>query len=268
MRGFTKHGRMSSMSEYFPGRFTGKVGIVTGAGSGIGKATIIRFAREGGIAIGVDVVLERLGQLEKDMAVKGLPVKTVCGDLVADSTINAIIEAAGPKIDILINNAGIMDEFLPLDELDDATWDRVIAVNLTSVMKLSRAVIRVMLKNGGGAIVTTSSGASFKSGIAGTAYTTSKHGLNGLVKSISTIYGSQGIRSNAVAPGGTATNIMDMSKPIRGAKTLEALGVNMANASGTATPDQIAACLLFLASDDASNVNGVIMASDGGWAAK
>ena len=145
---------------------------------------------------------------------------------------------------------------------------RVIAVNLTSVMKLSRAVIRVMLKNGGGAIVTTSSGASFKSGIAGTAYTTSKHGLNGLVKSISTIYGSQGIRSNAVAPGGTATNIMDMSKPIRGAKTLEALGVNMANASGTATPDQIAACLLFLASDDASNVNGVIMASDGGWAAK
>jgi NAD(P)-dependent dehydrogenase (short-subunit alcohol dehydrogenase family) len=161
-----------------------------------------------------------------------------------------------------------MDDFVPLDELDDELWNRVISVNLTSVMKLSRAVIKLMLKQGKGSIVMTSSGASFKSGIAGTAYTTSKHGLNGLIKSISTIYGNRGIRSNGVAPGGTKTNIMDMSKPIKGQKTLELLGPNMANASKTAEPEEIAACILFLASDDASNVNGTILASDAGWSAK
>jgi NAD(P)-dependent dehydrogenase (short-subunit alcohol dehydrogenase family) len=249
-------------------RFYGKVGIVTGAGSGIGKATIERFVAEGGIGIAVDVSEERLSNLQSEFNSRGQKVIIVAGDLSKDETITEIIRAAGNRIDILINNAGIMDDFVPLDELDDQLWDRVIAVNLTSVMKLSRAVIKLMLQQGNGSIVTTSSGASFKSGIAGTAYTTSKHGLNGLIKSIATIYGSRGIRSNGVAPGGTKTNIMDMSKPIRGQKTLESLGVNMANASRMAEPEEVASCLLFLASDDASNVNGTILASDGGWSAK
>lgn len=249
-------------------RFAGKIGIVTGAGSGIGKSTIERFVSEGGIGIAVDISEARLTQLEKEFRVRNQLIKCVSGDLAHEATIAQIIETAGEQIDVLINNAGIMDDFVPLDELDDALWDRVIAVNLTSVMKLSRAVLKVMLKNGKGSIVTTSSGASFKSGIAGTAYTTSKHGVNGLVKSIATIYGSRGIRSNGVAPGGTKTNIMDMTRPIRGQKTMELLGVNLANAPRTAEPEEVAACILFLASDDASNVNGTILASDGGWAAK
>ena len=249
-------------------RFTGQVGIITGAGSGIGKATIERFVAEGGIGIAVDISEQRLTQLEQEFHARNQLIKCVSGDLTSAATINQIMNAAGEKIDVLINNAGIMDGFVPLDELDDELWDRVIAVNLTSVMKLSREVIKRMLLQGKGSIVTTSSGASFKSGIAGTAYTTSKHGLNGLIKSIATIYGSRGIRSNGVAPGGTKTNIMDMSQPIRGQKTMELLGVNLANASRTAEPEEVAACLLFLASDDASNVNGAILASDSGWVAK
>jgi NAD(P)-dependent dehydrogenase (short-subunit alcohol dehydrogenase family) len=249
-------------------RFAGKVGIITGAGSGIGKATIERFVSEGGSAIAVDISEARLTQLEQEFHSRNQLIKCVSGDLASESTINEILIVAGERIDILINNAGIMDDFVPLDELDDQLWDRVIAVNLTSVMKLSRAVIKKMLVQGKGSIVTTSSGAAFKSGIAGTAYTTSKHGLNGLIKSIATIYGSRGIRSNAVAPGGTKTNIMDMTKPIRGQKTMELLGANMANAPRAAEPQEVAACILFLASDDASNVNGTILASDSGWIAK
>lgn len=251
-----------------PGRFAGKVGIITGAGSGIGKATIERFVNEGGTAVAVDISAPRMQQLSAEFKARNQEIKAVSGDLADDATISEIIKIAGDHVDVLINNAGIMDDFVPLDELDDELWNRVIAVNLTSVMKLSRAVVKLMLKQGNGSIVMTSSGASFKSGIAGTAYTTSKHGLNGLIKSIATIYGSRGIRCNGVAPGGTKTNIMDMSKPIKGQKTLELLGPNMANASKTAEPEEIAACILFLASEDASNVNGAILASDAGWSAK
>ena len=250
------------------GRFKGKVGIITGAGSGIGKATIERFVREGGDAIAVDVSQARLDQLTAEFRAHGKEIRTVHGDLTSDRTISEIMSVAGTQIDVLINNAGIMDDFVPLDELDDQLWDHVLAVNLTSVMKLSRAVIKIMLKRGKGVIVTTSSGASFKSGIAGTAYTTSKHAVNGLIKSISSIYGDRGIRSNGVAPGGTRTNIMDMSKPIRGQKTMEKLGTNMANATRTAEPEEVAATILFLASDDASNINGAILACDSGWTAK
>lgn len=250
------------------GRFNGLTGIITGAGSGIGKATIERFANEGGTGIAVDISSSRLDALRSEFLARNQAIKTVAGDLIEEKTVEEIVKVAGPHIDILINNAGIMDDFVPLDELDDALWERVINVNLTAVMKLSRAVIKVMLKQGKGSIVTTSSGAGFKSGIAGTAYTTSKHGVNGLIKSIATIYGSRGIRSNGVAPGGTKTNIMDVMKPIRGQKTMELLGANMANAPRTAEAREVAACLLFLASDDASNINGTIVACDSGWSAK
>lgn len=250
------------------GRFTGKVAVITGAGSGIGKATLERFVREGGDAVAVDVSQLRLNLLSAEFQAQGKKIRSVHGDLTAEKTISEIMSVVGDKLDILINNAGIMDDFVPLDELDDELWDRVLAVNLTAVMKLSRAAVRVMLPKNKGVIVTTSSGASFKSGIAGTAYTTSKHGLNGLIKSIATIYGDRGIRSNGVAPGGTRTNIMDMSKPIRGQKTMERLGPNMANATRTAEPDEVAAAILFLASDDASNINGAILACDSGWTAK
>ncbi|MSW74733.1 MAG: SDR family NAD(P)-dependent oxidoreductase, partial [Actinobacteria bacterium] len=226
-------------------RFAGKVAIITGAGSGIGKATIVRFIEEGGTAVGIDLVQPRLLELQSELNARGLSVKIVAGDLLDSNTIARALEAAGEKIDILINNAGIMDDFVPLDELDDALWDRVLGVNVTAVMRLSREVIKKMLVTGKGSIVTTASAATFKSGIAGTAYVTSKHAVAGFVKSVATIYGPRGIRSNAVAPGAVATNIMDISKPPRGQETMQALGVNMANMGKAATSGQLASAILY-----------------------
>jgi len=249
-------------------RFEGKVAIITGAGSGIGKATLERFVAEGGFAIGVDINQSRIDALQSEMSAKGFTIKSVVGDLCDRSTIDAIGAAAGPQVDILINNAGIMDDFVPLADVDDALWEHVIDVNLTAVMKLSRAVISQMVARGKGSIVTVASAASFKSGIAGPSYVASKHGVAGLVKSMATIYGPSGIRSNAVAPGAVATNIMDMSKPPRGAATMQELGVNMANMGRVGRSEELAAAILFLASDDASYINGAILPVDGGWVAR
>lgn len=259
---------MTTTESVYKNRFSGKVAIITGAGSGIGKATITRFVEEGGSAVGVDVVADRLTALSSELSAKGYSIATITGDLMDDQTITRAVEAAGPVVDILINNAGIMDDFVPLAELDDALWHKVIGVNLESVMKLSRAVIPGMVARGNGAIVTTASAATFKSGIAGSAYVTSKHGVAGLAQSIASIYGPQGIRSNAVAPGAVATNIMDQTKVPRGAATMQALGANMANIGTVGTSEQLAAAILFLASDDASYINGVVLPVDGGWVAR
>jgi NAD(P)-dependent dehydrogenase (short-subunit alcohol dehydrogenase family) len=110
-------------------------------------------------------------------------------------------------VDALANVAGIMDGFLPPAEIDDQTWERVFAVNVTSMMRLTRAVLPIMLEAGGGAIVNVSSEASLRGSAAGVAYTASKHAVNGLTKSTAFFYQSRGIRANAVVPGGVITNI-------------------------------------------------------------
>ncbi|MEN9454064.1 MAG: hypothetical protein RLZZ19_551, partial [Actinomycetota bacterium] len=102
------------------GRFNGLTGIITGAGSGIGKATVERFVNEGGTGIAVDISGSRLEALRSEFLARNQAIKTVAGDLIEEKTVEEIVKIAGPHIDILINNAGIMDDFVPLDELDDA----------------------------------------------------------------------------------------------------------------------------------------------------
>src|SRR6188768_1635426 len=187
------------------GRFTGKTVIVTGAGSGIGRATASRVAREGGRVIAVDVSQERLDEFVAEHA--GADIVSLTADITDDAGVAAIVEAAGDTIDGLANIAGIMDDMTPVGDLSDAVWERVMRVNVTGTMKLTRAVIPTMLAQGGGSIVNTASEPALRGSAAGAAYTASKHAVVGLTKSSAFMYGPSGIRVNAVAPGPTITNI-------------------------------------------------------------
>jgi NAD(P)-dependent dehydrogenase (short-subunit alcohol dehydrogenase family) len=246
-------------------RHVGTVAIVTGAGSGIGQATTLRLAREGARVIGCDVAEDGLAETKAVLEEAGRSAELMVTDVTHQADVEALIVAAGSQIDILANVAGIMDHFLPLAEMDDATWDRVMGVNVTGVMRLSRAVLPVMLRAGKGSIVTVGSRGSLGAGVAGTAYTASKHAVVGLVKSIAYYYGPQGIRSNAVLPGGVETNIMTTAAP-KVPWAMERAQLSMANIARTAQPDEIAAAISWLASDEASNINGGILTADGGWA--
>lgn len=244
-----------------PGRFDGQTVIVTGAASGIGLATALRVAREGGHVVASDLSDEGLEKL-----VAGYPelgFATVGGDISREDVVQQVVAAADGRIDALANVAGIMDSFQPVHELDDATWQHVLEVNLTSMMRLMRAAIPVMLAAGYGSVVNVSSEAGLRGGAAGTAYTVSKHAVIGLTRSSAVMYGRRGLRINAVAPGGTRTNIHAEFKSQLGAEVLGPL--LQANVGPIAEAAELAACITFLLSRDSSNINGAVLASDNGW---
>jgi NAD(P)-dependent dehydrogenase (short-subunit alcohol dehydrogenase family) len=246
-----------------PGRFAGRTAIVTGAGSGIGRATALRLAGEGARVVAADISAERLEQLAAESP--DLDLIPVAGDIATEEGVQAVVAAAAGRVDALANVAGIMDAFLPPAEVDDATWERVFAVNVTAPMRLTRAVLPIMLAAGGGAIVNVSSEASLRASASGAAYTASKHAVNGLTKSTAVFYKGQGIRANAVAPGPVATNI---EAPFKSEHAAGVLGpIMQTTVSAVATAEQLAATICWLLSDDASNVNGAILPSDGGWSA-
>jgi len=244
-------------------RFAGQTVIVTGAGSGIGKATAVRVASEGGKVVAADVMADRLAELKAEYP--ALDIITVAGDITNDYDITAIVAAAGGPVHGLANVAGVMDSFQPAHEIDWKQWDFVLAVNLTATAKLMAAVLPGMLEAGAGSIVNVSSEAGLRGSAAGAAYTASKHAVIGLSKNSAVMYGKKGIRVNVVAPGAVQTNI---EATFASALAGEVLGPFMRVViPGVAQPEELAASIAWLLSDDSSNVNGAVLANDGGWSA-
>ena len=244
------------------GRFEGRTIIVTGAGSGIGRATASRIAREGGRVVGVDVSKERLDEFAAEHA--DYDVTVVVGDITKPDDIAAIVAAANGRVDGLANIAGIMDDMTPLHEVTDAVWERVFAVNVDGMFRLTRAVLPLMLEAGRGSIVNVASEAGLRGSAAGLAYTASKHAVVGMTKSTAFMYAPSGIRVNAVAPGPVATAIgANFGSPLGE----ERIKVGMAIIPPIAESAQLAASITFLLSDDGTNVSGAILPSDGAWSA-
>ena len=240
------------------GLLSGKVAIVTGASSGIGRSIAQRFAEEGASLVLVARRLDRLEQLAGEIG--GTGVVTVAGDVTDPETHNRAVAASQRfgGLDIAINNAGLVGAVRPLADLSLEEWSEVIAVNLTAAFLGVKAQIPAMLAKGGGALVFTGSFVGVSTGLPGMgAYASAKAGLLGLVKSIAADYSAQGIRANALLPGGTATEMAGDEAQQKWAAGLHAM-------KRIAEPREIANAALFLASDLASFVTGSTLWADGG----
>jgi NAD(P)-dependent dehydrogenase (short-subunit alcohol dehydrogenase family) len=250
-------------------RFTDKVVVVTGAGSGIGKAVTERFAAEGALIAAGDIDGARLEALSAGLTSGGARIVTVQGNIGKREDAEKLIDTAQQefgRVDILVNNAGIMDRFLPVAELDDEVWKRVFMVNVDGVMYTMRRVIPLMLQQGHGVIVNIASAAGLGGGFAGAAYTASKHAVVGLTKNTAVMYGKQGLRCVAIAPGAVNTGI-----PLGGAPSdfgYAALGPGMGTIPRVGEPVELANAVLALATDEASFINGAVLPVDGGWLAQ
>lgn len=242
-----------------------KIAIITGASSGIGRETARLFAKEGATVIAAARRKERLEELAKEATGPGkiVPYQLDVTDKDAvEAMIDFVVKDYG-RLDILYNNAGIMDEMLPVAELTDEVYRQVMEVNVYGPMCAMRKAVNEMIKTGGGVIINTASVAGIRGSRAGAAYTASKHAIIGMTKNTAYMYGDQGIRCNAICPGGVDTEVgVHIKNPSQ-------LGISKAmscvSGAGTGQPIDIANVALFLASDLSGFVNGVSVVADGGW---
>lgn len=244
----------------------GKVAVITGAGSGVGRSMANVFAEQGCTVTVVDVVASRVDEVVGEISRSGHRGMGMVRDLSIDSEpekmIDEVVKKEG-RIDILCNNAGIMDAVKPVVETSDELWNRVLNVNLNAPFRASRRVIPTMIEHGGGAILNTASVAGLLGGRAGAAYTVSKHGLIGLTRSIAVSYAEKGIRCNAMVLGAVKTAIGLGGDP--SPLGFEKMNKSLATMPRMAEPMEIAKLALFLASDESSFVNGSCVTIDGGW---
>lgn len=248
-----------------------KVSVITGAGSGMGRAIALLFAAEGSKVVATDIDQKRLDALKIEINENGGEVTTLIANVAKEEDIENMISVAVSTygtLDILVNNAGIMDYFAPVAEVDNAMWEKVMKVNVEGPFKAMRSALKIFLQKGSGVIVNIASVGGLNGARAGAAYTTSKHAVIGLTKNTGYMYAKTGIRCNAIAPGAVNTNIgetIDFSKitPLVNDRIMPGMALN----PRTGEPNEIAKAALFLASDDSSFVNATVVVVDGGWSA-
>lgn len=250
-------------------KLQGKSVVVTGASSGMGKAIVELFVKEGANVVAVARRKERLEELAKSLCGLAGSVQIFVGDVSKKADCEAMIDLAVEKfgkLDVLINNAGVMDNMAPVGNFSDEKYESVMAINVYGPLCAMRKACQVFIAQGnGGNIINVSSVGSMHQA-AGPVYCASKAALNAISKNTSFMYRNEKIRCNVIAPGGIVTEIASaMGMPDMDGYARLSPMLKVAPAPGQAT--DIANTALFLASDDSAYVNGVIVEVDGGWTA-
>lgn len=250
-------------------KLAGKVAVITGAASGIGEAIAKLFAAQGAQIVISDISADGLQRVATEVETAGGAVAAVPGNVMAEADVQQLVDVALERfgtMDVLVNNAGIMDNFTPAHEMTDELWERVFAVNTTGVMRAIRKALPVFMEKGKGSIINVASVAGVNGGRGGVAYTASKHAVVGLTKNVGFQYASSGIRCNAIAPGAVQTNIgATITEPSEFGMGRFQVGVGSIPREGSS--EEIARVALFLASDESSFVNGAVLLADAGWSA-
>ena len=252
--------------------FTGKVALVTGASSGLGEATALEFASQGAGVVLAARRAERCQALAARIVDAGGQAHAVPADVARAADVAAMVRATLDRfgrLDCAVNNAGIAGPMrTPVADVDEAQWDAVMGVNLKGVWLCMKHEIPAMLASGGGAIVNVASIYGLKPSDVGHApYAASKHGVIGLTRSAATDYGRQQLRINAVAPGFTRSEMVDLERP--GAE--EHYGRMVARHCAMqrlGEAEEAARAIVWLCSPAASYVNGAVLSVDGGSATR
>lgn len=246
-----------------PDRFTGKVAFVTGAASGIGRASAMAFAAEGARVAILDRTADALKAAEAAVKEAGGEVLAITCDVSAPEQVEAavaqVVERFG-RLDIAFNNAGVENKAAPLHEIELEDWDRILDINLRGTFVCMKHEIAQMVRQGGGVVVNTSSGAGIRGVEGGASYTASKHAVIGMTKSAALDYAKQNIRVNAVLPGNIETPMMDR---FTGGDIQKAIDLEPVGRLGK--PEEIAEAVLWMASDLGGFVTGSAIVVDGGW---
>ena len=248
-----------------------KVAVITGAGSGMGRAMVMLFATEGARIVAGDWNAQSLEAVIAAVRVSGGEITGAQGNIADQATAEGLVDlavSAYGRLDVLCNNAGVMDLNQGVGELTNEIWRRVLSINLDGPMFTSRRAIPIMRQQGGGSIINIASIAGLGGGAAGAAYTAAKHALVGLTRSTAWLYAQQGIRCNAICPGGVETNIMSsVNMANMDPEGSKRTGLYASLMPGLLQPVDIARLALFLASDASRYINGTAIAADAGWRA-
>jgi len=252
-------------------RLKDKVALITGSGSGIGKATALLFGREGAKVMSVDIDAETAQATARQIADAGGRADSLQADVSVAADVERMVQTTVERfgrLDVLVNNAGIIF-LLPITQVPEEMWDRLIDINLKGVYLGLKYGIPQMIKQGGGAIVNTASIAGLRGAATYDAYCASKGGVVQLTKATAVEFAKMNVRVNCVCPGIIDTAMLDRGVAEQGLDKAAVVQVaGQAHPMGRiGRPEEVAAAVLFLASDEASFVTGVALPVDGGlWA--